>query len=210
MSFAMANDYRSKGIGFVAMSSNDITTHPEDAPDKMADLAQSKAFPFPYLYDESQSTAKAYEAACTPDFYLFDSDLLCVYRGQMDDSRPQSDIPVSGSDLRAALDAVLAGKPVTIRQYFDLRELGPCHLLFIGETDEETLSRILAHTRERAILTVSDREGSAEKGVLVNLELVESRVQLVVNESAVRESGLRMSHLLLGMARIVSPVRGRP
>lgn len=114
---AMANDYRSKGIGFVGISSNDIITHPQDAPDKMVKQAKEKNLPFPYLYDESQATAKAYDAACTPDFYLFDSDLLCVYRGQMDDARPGNGKAVTGSDLRAAMDALLSGSTISDEQH---------------------------------------------------------------------------------------------
>ena len=113
---AMANDYLTKGIGFVAISANDITTHPDDAPDKMAALAESKSFPFPYLYDASQAVAKAYDAACTPDFYLFDGDLACVYRGRMDGARPGNSEPVTGKDLRAAMDALLDGSAIAAEQ----------------------------------------------------------------------------------------------
>ena len=107
----LANDYQAKGIAFIAISANDAENYPEDAPEEMAKLAK-RAYPFPYLYDETQSTAKNYQAACTPDFYIFDNDLLCVYRGQLDDSRPGNRIPVTGKSLRAALDNLLAGKPV--------------------------------------------------------------------------------------------------
>jgi len=113
----MANDFQKQGINFVAISSNDVSTHPSDAPDKMASLATSKGFPLPYLYDESQAIAKAYDAACTPDFYLFDSNLLCVYRGQMDGARPGNDEPVTGRDLRAAMDALLSGSGISQEQH---------------------------------------------------------------------------------------------
>lgn len=113
----MANDYMKRGIGFVAISSNDIITHPDDAPDKMSKLAESKKFPFPYLYDESQEIAKAYDAACTPDFYLFDSDFLCVYRGRMDGARPSNDVAVTGEDLRGAMDSLLRGVVIPEQQH---------------------------------------------------------------------------------------------
>lgn len=108
----IANDYLPKGVSFIAISSNSIVTHPEDAPDKMKALAEQLHFPFPYLYDESQDIAKAYHAACTPDLFVFDGNMQCVYRGRLDDSTPGKDVPVTGSDLRAALDAVLSGAPV--------------------------------------------------------------------------------------------------
>ena len=106
----LANDYQPKGVTIVAISANDVTTHPGDSPQNMKETAETWGYPFPYLYDESQEVAKAYQAACTPDFYLFDGDLKLVYRGQLDDSRPGNDIPVTGQDLRAALDAVLSGQ----------------------------------------------------------------------------------------------------
>ncbi len=112
----LANDYIAKGVSFVAISSNDVGTHPDDAPDKMKELAEQKNYPFPYLYDESQEVAKAYKAACTPDIYIFNKDLKCAYRGQLDDSRPSNDIPVTGKDLREALENLLAGKPVSENQ----------------------------------------------------------------------------------------------
>jgi peroxiredoxin len=105
----VASDYGSKGIGFVAISANDVASHPEDAPDKMKLVAKQLGYPFPYLYDESQKVARAYMAACTPDLFLFDAGLACVYRGQFDGSRPGKGVP-DGGDLRAALDALLAGK----------------------------------------------------------------------------------------------------
>ena len=111
----VAKDYQSKGVNFVAISSNDAANYPDDAPDKMKAAAQQLGYPFPYLYDESQAVAKAYQAACTPDLFLFDSAMLCVYRGQLDESRPGKGAP-DGKDLRAALDAVVAGKPVSPEQ----------------------------------------------------------------------------------------------
>ena len=105
---SVANTYRDKGIGFIAISSNDIENYPQDAPDKMTQHAKDNNYPFPYLYDESQDVAKAYDAACTPDLYLFDSELKLIYRGQLDDSRPGNGLPVTGNDLRHALDCLLA------------------------------------------------------------------------------------------------------
>ncbi|MES2766790.1 MAG: thioredoxin family protein [Bacteroidota bacterium] len=112
----LANDYISKGISFIAISSNDVENYPQDSPEKMKELAQEKKFPFPYLYDESQEVARAYDAACTPDFYVFDASLKLVYRGQMDGARPSNDIPPNGEDLRKALDAVLKGEEVFSEQ----------------------------------------------------------------------------------------------
>jgi len=109
-------DYAGKPIAIAAISANDITTHPADSPEGLKRQAQENGFVFPYLYDETQNVARAYKAACTPDFFLFDGDFRLVYRGQFDDSRPKSDIPVTGKDLRAAMDAVLAGKPVPADQ----------------------------------------------------------------------------------------------
>lgn len=108
----LANDYHSKGVSFIAISSNDAIAYPADGPDKMKETAEALGYPFPYLYDEDQSVAKAYEAACTPDFFLFDKDLQLVYRGQLDDSRPGNGIPVSGQDLRTAIDAILKEEEV--------------------------------------------------------------------------------------------------
>ena len=108
----LARDYQPQGVSFVAISSNDVENYPQDSPDKMKEVAQQLGYSFPYLYDESQEVARSYQAACTPDFYLFDGDLSLVYRGQLDDSRPKNDIPVTGQDLRSALDNILAGKPV--------------------------------------------------------------------------------------------------
>jgi peroxiredoxin len=112
----LANEYQSKGVSFVAISSNDIEAYPDDSPQRMKEVAAEQGYPFPYLYDEDQSVARAYKAACTPDFYLFDREMKLVYRGQMDGSRPNSAVPVTGEDLRAALDAVIAGKPVSADQ----------------------------------------------------------------------------------------------
>ncbi|MEM7017777.1 MAG: thioredoxin family protein [Pseudomonadota bacterium] len=112
----LSQDYTPQGVSLVAISANDVDNYPADAPDKMKALANTWGNPFPYLYDESQATAKAYKAACTPDFYLFDGELKCAYRGQLDGSRPGNNTPVTGKDLRAALDNLLAGKPVDPNQ----------------------------------------------------------------------------------------------
>ena len=106
----LAEEYQSKGVSFVGISSNDVNNYPQDGPDKMKIHAKEVGYTFPYLYDESQDIAKAYEAACTPDFYIFNKDLELVYRGQMDGSRPGSGILVTGEDLRNALDTVLSGQ----------------------------------------------------------------------------------------------------
>ncbi len=105
----IAKHYQTKGIGIVAISSNDVVNYPQDSPDKMSIVAKVLQYSFPYLYDEEQEVAKAYDAACTPDFYLFDADDSLVYRGRMDGSRPGNDIPVTGADLRSAIDATLLG-----------------------------------------------------------------------------------------------------
>ena len=105
-----------KGIGIVAISSNDARNYPEDAPDKLKQMARELGWSFPFCHDESQAAAKAYSAACTPDFFLFDQDQKLVYCGQLDDSRPGNNKPVTGRDLRAAIDAVSAGKPVSADQ----------------------------------------------------------------------------------------------
>lgn len=109
----LAGEYQRRGVAVVGISPNDVSNYPDDAPEKMAELSRTMEFPFPYLYDESQQVAKAYGAACTPDFYLFDRERRLVYRGQMDDSRPGNNRPVTGADLRAAIDAVLDGRPVS-------------------------------------------------------------------------------------------------
>ncbi len=112
----LANDYQPRGINFVAISSNDVENYPQDSPEKMKQTAATLGYPFPYLYDESQNVARVYQAACTPDFYIFDSELKLVYRGQLDESRPHSGRPVTGSDMRAALDNILSGAPVSDNQ----------------------------------------------------------------------------------------------
>jgi len=113
----LANDYIPKGVAFVAISANDVKSHPDDSPELMKVQAEKEKYPFPYLYDESQNVARAYDAACTPDFYVFDSEKKLMYRGRLDDSRPSNGIPTSGRDIRAALDAMLSGKPVAEKQY---------------------------------------------------------------------------------------------
>jgi len=104
------SEYMDKGVGIVAVNSNDVANYPADSPEQMVREAEERGYRFPYLYDETQEVAKAYRAACTPDFYVFDRDRRLVYRGQFDDSRPDNGIPITGKDLRAALDAVLAGR----------------------------------------------------------------------------------------------------
>ncbi len=108
--------YQSKGVSVVGINSNDISSYPEDSPEMMAAIAKEKGFTFDYLFDETQEVAKAYQAACTPDFFLFDKNRKLVYRGQMDDSRPGNNIPVTGKDLTAAIEAVLNGKKIDSRQ----------------------------------------------------------------------------------------------
>lgn len=112
----LANDYLSRGVAFIGISSNDVLTYPEDSPGKMKIVAQELDYPFPYLYDETQEVARAYDAACTPDFYIYDKDLKLVYRGQLDDSRPSNGLPVTGKDMRNALDLLLSGKEVPAQQ----------------------------------------------------------------------------------------------
>ncbi len=112
----LAKDYQVKGISFIAISANDAQAYPEDAPDKMGQLGKNLGFSFPYLYDQTQSVAKAYQAACTPDFYIFDHNLSCVYRGQLDGARPNNKIPVTGKDIRAALENILTRKSVDSEQ----------------------------------------------------------------------------------------------
>lgn len=112
----LIREYQAKGVAVVAINSNDAANYPEDSPAKMKEYAQQYGYTFPYLYDETQEVAKAYDAACTPDFFLFDSYQKLVYRGQLDGSRPRNDTPVTGKDLRAALDAVLEGRDVPPEQ----------------------------------------------------------------------------------------------
>lgn len=112
----LANDYQPKGISLVAINSNDIARYPEDSPKRMKEVAENLGYTFPYLYDESQEVARNYQAACTPDFYIFDSSLLLVYRGQLDDSRPGNTIPITGRDIRNALDNILEGRSVDQNQ----------------------------------------------------------------------------------------------
>ena len=112
----VAQEYSAKGISFIAINSNDVENYPEDSPANMKKQALKYQYPFPYLFDETQNVAQAYKAACTPDFYVFDKNLKCVYRGRMDDSRPESGIPVTGKDLRGALDNLLSGKPIDPNQ----------------------------------------------------------------------------------------------
>ncbi|MFS1512679.1 thioredoxin family protein [Chengkuizengella sp. SCS-71B] len=112
----IANDYIPRGISFIAISSNDVENYPDDSPEKMKEDAERLQYPFPYLYDESQEVAKAYEAACTPDFYIYDGNMTCVYRGQLDDSRPGNGKPVTGADIRKALDQLLIGESVNDNQ----------------------------------------------------------------------------------------------
>ena len=115
-----AGDYAGQGLGIVGISSNDAVAFPDDSPEGMRAQAKRLGFTFPYLYDESQQVARAYEAACTPDFFLYDRDLKLVYRGQFDASRPSLNVPVTGSDLRRAVEALLAGKPPLEDQHASL------------------------------------------------------------------------------------------
>lgn len=109
----LAKDYKNKGVGFIAISSNDVDNYPQDRPELMKQVAANLNYPFPYLFDDTQEVAKAYDAACTPDFYVFDANLKATYHGQLDDSRPGNAVPVTGSDLRQAITAVLTNnKPL--------------------------------------------------------------------------------------------------
>lgn len=112
----LADDYLARGVAVVAISANDPASHPDDAPERMAEEARTRGYRFAYLFDGTQEVAKAYHAACTPDFFVFDAQRKLVYRGQMDDSRPSNGVPVTGADLRAALDAVLGGQPPLAKQ----------------------------------------------------------------------------------------------
>jgi len=112
----LANDYMDKGVYFLAINSNDIEKYPDDSPENMKKTAIQESYPFPYLYDETQEVAKAYQAACTPDFYIFDASDELIYRGQLDDSRPNNQIKVTGSSIRHALDCALKHTPIIIEQ----------------------------------------------------------------------------------------------
>lgn len=112
----LGKDYQPRGVAMVAISANSLQTHPQDGPEHLKAQAEALGFTFPYCFDGSQETAKRYTAACTPDFFMFDQEKKLVYRGQLDDSRPSNGLPVTGKDLRSALDAVLAGLPVTTEQ----------------------------------------------------------------------------------------------
>ena len=121
----LAKEYQAKGVAFVGINSNDVENYPDDSPEKMVELVAEVGYPFPYLFDETQEVAKAYDAACTPDFYIFDGDLALKYRGQLDDSRPRRNpTPVTGKDLRTALDVVLAGGEPSAEQ----RASGGCNI----------------------------------------------------------------------------------
>ena len=113
---AIGRDYAGSGLGIVAISSNDVANYPDDSPEKMAQEAGHRGYVFPYLYDETQGVARAFDAACTPDFFLYDADGLLVYRGQLDGSRPGNEEPVTGADLRAAMDALVAGEAIPAEQ----------------------------------------------------------------------------------------------
>lgn len=113
---AIGRDYMPKGIAMAAISANDVSVRPEDGPEAMQKEAELAGYPFPYLYDESQEVAKTYQAACTPDIYLFDAELKLVYHGQLDEARPNKKIPVTGTDLRQALDTLLAGQTISSEQ----------------------------------------------------------------------------------------------
>lgn len=112
----LAKDYENDGVGFVAINSNDIDQYPEDSPERMKEVAMKWHYSFPYLFDSTQEVAHAYDAACTPDFYIFDKDLKLAYRGQLDDSRPGNEKPLTGKDIRKALDDMLNGNPVDEEQ----------------------------------------------------------------------------------------------
>jgi len=113
----IAKEYKSKGVSFIAISSNDVENYPDDSPDKMRLVAKVLQYPFPYLYDKRQEVAKSYDAACTPDFYVFDGEDKLTYRGRLDDSRPGTDIPLTGKDLRKAIDHTLEGNLQEVDQY---------------------------------------------------------------------------------------------
>ena len=112
----ISNDYKSKGVSFIGINSNNIISHPQDSPENMNELVKKYNIPFPYLFDQTQEVAKAYDAACTPDFSVFDKKMQCVYRGQMDSSRPGKNEPINGSDLREVIDLILNDQPITKKQ----------------------------------------------------------------------------------------------
>lgn len=112
----IGNEYPTRGVSVIAISSNDIQSYPEDSPEKMKITAESLGYNFPYLFDETQQVAKAYGATCTPDFFLFNSELKCVYRGQLDDARPGNNIPVTGVDIRNAIESIIGGKSISNEQ----------------------------------------------------------------------------------------------
>ena len=112
----LANDYLPKGVSIIAINANDVSNYPDDSPDKMLNLIHNNNIPFPYLYDETQDVAKAYHAACTPDFSVFNGEMKCFYRGQLDDSRPGNSIPVTGKDIRGVLDSILIGQKLDMVQ----------------------------------------------------------------------------------------------
>jgi len=124
-----ANEYSEKGVKFIAISPNDIEYAPDDSPDKMRLIAKVLQFPFPYLYDKTQKTAKDYDAACTPDFYIFDKDMELAYRGQYDDSRPGKEVPVTGKDFKTALEAIISGEEVDEKQI----PSGGCNIKWLPE-----------------------------------------------------------------------------
>ncbi len=112
----VADEYIPKGVSFIAINSNDVENYPDDSPERMKEVAKEKGYSFPYLFDETQEIAKVYDAACTPDFFVYDRDLKCVYRGQFDDSRPGNGKPVTGKDMRMALDSIVAGQAIEWEQ----------------------------------------------------------------------------------------------
>ena len=130
---AFAEAYKGRGLAVVAINVNDVANYPDDSPEKMAELAKQAGFSFPYLFDASQASAQAYQAACTPDFYLFNADHQLYYRGQFDDARPRSDVPVTGKDMKAAADALLAGKIAPSEQ---IASLG-CNIKWISGNEPD-------------------------------------------------------------------------
>lgn len=129
----LAIDYQPQGLAMVGINSNDVSSHPDDSPEQMVHEAELQGYIFPYLFDDTQQVAKAYRAACTPDFFLFDGDQKLVYRGQLDSSRPGNDVPVTGEDLRAAITAVLAGEAVSTEQ---TPSIG-CNIKWVADSEPE-------------------------------------------------------------------------